>query len=1214
MIAAALIFMAATGANAQTPLPSLHVEGRNLVDTHGNPVVLHGVMDTPSPYFNNGRWGNSADTTKASMNACIGYFDKLFTAITDSAQGAYATVFRLHLDPAWTNDPTKPVTGRGTGEANISQFSIERLRFFLKNLYFPLMKHAIDHGLYVVVRPPGVCPDSVWVGGEYQQYLKTVWGTVASSDSVRKYEGQVSIELANEPVNVVDSENQSTGTALRDFFQPVIDTIRSCGFSGVVWVPGRAYQSNYESYKANPPSDSNYGYAVHAYVGWYNQPDSTADSASFVDEWARSIPVVESRPLIVTEVDWSPEVPGAGHTDEHGNYVPANLGTWATGTTSHWGKAFKGVLDHYGNISMTLSGTACYLDIDKYLADGTVTPAFNSNAEACGAACFEWYKAYHAKDYPRPDFTFKPTGDNGDGTYTNPVITADFPDVDVVRVGNLYYMATTTMHLFPGCTILKSSDLVNWQYCANPLKQVAATADYNLEDGKEAYAGGMWACSMKYHNGKFYVLINAMGVGGFLLTAMDPEGEWTVRSLSRAYYDPGMLFDGGKVYVACGTGGINICELDTAFNFVQEKSVLANKPGLEGSHLYKIGDYYYIYATYGGWPSGQVAFRSKDIFGPYEEKMLIEKEINGSVNTVHQGALVQTQKGDWWTMLFEDDGAIGRRPNLQPVTWEDNWPVIGAEGVPYKTYKKPDLGAALTTQPLPTNDNFRTYPLGSQWQWNHNPDNGAWSLFERPGFLRLRTASVARDFMHARNTLTQRVFTTRDDAALSTGTIRLDVRGMVVGDRAGIALQQDPYALIGVERTVEGYNLVWRQDTLDFVDDFTPDSLAQPIALDSVIYLRAQYQNSTSRATFAFSTDNSTYTSFGRATEMRYNLAVFVGVRFAIFNYATRAVGGYADVDWFSTEPRFEENTYYDPTFSAMSREMLTMTNLQFPDTLELMTGNSVTLPLIADFEDGHSENVGAQARISLSADSILSVRSGMIQALRQGSLTLSASFTDPMGNTLAVQSHVISTFFPFDSTQISMSLFGDNNRYDQSTRTFTPGQYGQLGWRYVNGANMSGYKFLVFLFDSEPPGGAAVNIFQTDNIWGDCYNQPFSGLRAVVPLTAATLTSGDGKGKLLDPSSIYIISFWSYGNGDIDIADVYLTNNSDYSPPTGITSPWVSGSGSSDGSGGGSPDGALSRYCGVYSISGELIRRGTSTAGLPPGIYIVGNRKIVIR
>jgi hypothetical protein len=621
------------------PLPTLSVEGRWLVDQHGNHVVLHGVMDTPNMYFNGWRWGSPWDGTNTDYNStgakkCLNYFDKLFTGMEE----AKCTVFRLHLDPAWTNDPNKQSDGKESGEADISRFSSSRLKTFMKSLFVPLAQKAMNHGMYVVMRPPGVCPGSLQVGDYYNDYLMTVWDIVSSNDSVKKYAGQISIELANEPVSLKNAQGQDDPKALHDFFQPIVDKIRANGFTGVIWAPGTGWQANYTSYAAYPIEGYNIGYAVHDYCGWYGCSDDTPDPDNKIRQFHKQVPVVDTNPVIITEVDWSPKKEGTGHYNEHGDWVESNWGTWATGSTSKWGKAYKAMLDHFGNISMTLSGTSCLIDVDQLLADGSVVPAFDGYEEACGKACMDWYAEYYEVDWPHADFKNVSYSDQGNGKYKNPIIFADFPDPDVIRVGDTYYMVSTTMHHFPGATIVKSRDLVNWEYCAQPLAQLSAKDSYSLLGGENAYARGMWACSMKYHNGKFYILINGNDAGGFVLTASDPEGKWDMKPISRIYYDPGMLFDKGKIYIACGIGNIQMCELDEDFNYIQEKNVISGKDGLEGSHLYKIGDYYYIYATYGGWPSGQAVFRSKNIFGPYEEKMLVEKTINGKVNTVHQGA------------------------------------------------------------------------------------------------------------------------------------------------------------------------------------------------------------------------------------------------------------------------------------------------------------------------------------------------------------------------------------------------------------------------------------------------------------------------------------------------------------------------------------------------------------------------------------------------
>lgn len=397
-----LVLFMAVAMKAEGELSPLRVMGKHLVDDNGKAVTLHGVMDTPNRYFNGWRWqGWKPAYNGEDVPPCIEYFEKLYQALTDHKQGAYCTVFRLHLDPCWTNDPNLPLVG-DVGEHNISQFSKTRLIKYWKTLYTPLIKKALAHGLYVVIRPPGVCPHDIKVGDAYQEYLKTVWGAVTSATKfLNNNAGLVSIELANEPVDVYDSKGKkNSSVALRDFFQPIVDVIRENGFKGIIWVPGSGWQSWYNNYAKNPIVDpeDNFGYAVHCYPGWYNSSAGNNDKTNkerMRRQFETQVPVVMTNPVIVTEIDWSPLKPGEGHYDEHGNWVEPNYGTWGTATTSGFGNAFKYIHDYYGNISMTLQGSGLYFDIDKYLESGIVQPAFQGVEEACGEACFAWYKEYY---------------------------------------------------------------------------------------------------------------------------------------------------------------------------------------------------------------------------------------------------------------------------------------------------------------------------------------------------------------------------------------------------------------------------------------------------------------------------------------------------------------------------------------------------------------------------------------------------------------------------------------------------------------------------------------------------------------------------------------------------------------------------------------------------------------------------------------------------
>ena len=402
LLSLAMAMMSLAGFAADD-LPALHVKGKNLVDANGKTVVLHGVMDTPNRYFNGNRWGTGGYNV-SDITPCLNYFEKMFTAITDKEQGAYCTVFRLHMDPCWTNYNAPA----GTHENNIQYFNETRYKPFLSKLYVKLVEKALAHGLYVIVRPPGVCPQNIKVGDEYQAYLKKVWKLFASNATIQKNAGQVSIELANEPINVLLANGSKSDKALHDFFQPVVDEIRATGFKGIIWVPGAGYQSQYQSYAKYPITDSedNFSYAVHVYSGWYNASDKNCNHNAFIKQFQAQVPVVTSKPIMVTEIDWSPEDPdktSEGHYNEWGQWTQPNLGSWATASTSKWGLAWKAVHDHFGNIGMTLTHPQEYYDIDEYLKNGKVIPGFQNAKkhhlfeECCGYACMNWYKEWYLK-------------------------------------------------------------------------------------------------------------------------------------------------------------------------------------------------------------------------------------------------------------------------------------------------------------------------------------------------------------------------------------------------------------------------------------------------------------------------------------------------------------------------------------------------------------------------------------------------------------------------------------------------------------------------------------------------------------------------------------------------------------------------------------------------------------------------------------------------
>ena len=1003
----------------------LHVEGNQLKDPHGNTVVLHGFMDTPSPYFNNNRWGYSCDDN--TVSACITYFDRIFKAATDTTQGAYCNLFRLHLDCCWTNDGSYTYAvgkaqpeDQAKGEADIRHFNPTRLKKYMTSLYFKIAEKAKKRGMYVIMRPPGVCPGSLKVGDYYQEYLMEVWDIVTKNANVIKNSGWLSIELANEPVSIKDANGNDNAKAMHDYFQPIVDKIRANGFTGIIWVPGTGWQASYADYAKYPITGYNIGYAVHDYTGWYGCSDNHCDPDALINQFHNQVPVIDTNPICITEIDWSPEDPTKeGHYNEHGEWVQPNMGTWSTGSTSKWGLAYKALHDHYGNISMTLSGSHCYFDWNTYANSNykTVVPAYGGEPEACAKACFDWYAEWAKEKQPRPDFEYQWSADQGNGKYINPVINADAPDPDIIRVDDWYYMATTTFTHFPGTTIYKSRDLVNWEFCSNPLTKIADSDDYNLKNNKNHYSKGQWAPSLKYYNKKYYLNFIAYGDDGgdFMLMANNPEGPWSMEKVDGFYYDSGFLFDDdGSIYVAHGINHITVSKVDPNNKFKSTKDVeviVRDDKGLEGCHMYHIGDYYYIYATYNT-EASQTIFRATSPFGPYEESAdRIFKD-----QKIHQGGLVETQTGEWWTILFKDAGAIGRDPYLEPVTWTDGWPVIGKNGRDVSEsgtgYVKPNVGIGWPKTYLPTNDPFVGNGMDKQWEWNHNPDNNAWS--KQGGWLRLNTTGITNDLMQARNSLTQRIhcFSPANTASTkvenSYGTIKMAVGNMKDGDIAGLAVFQDPYAMIAI-RQDEGVRRLYSKRS-DY-EDWGNITEAQEILGDTIdadtIYLRALVNYGKNTANFYYSTDNSKWTKFGVELNMRFTLKIFVGQRFYLFNYATKENGGYVDIDWFSTEADFTEEKFYtkealqNMEISMLSEDDLRLGSLVIdPAEVEVRPGESVPVHAYAIGRSGYRREITDHINLTVKSNkaSVADYENGEIKGIALGETKIVFTFIDEYG------------------------------------------------------------------------------------------------------------------------------------------------------------------------------------------------------------------------
>jgi len=500
------------------------------------------------------------------------------------------------------------------------------------------------------------------------------------------------------------------------------------------------------------------------------------------------------------------------------------------------------------------------------------------------------------------------TADNGVGTYKNPLLWGDWPDPDVIRVGDEFYFISTSMHYVPGCPILKSKDLVNWDMAGYAVDHYDEDPRYSLQGG-EMYLRGSWAATIRHHNGLFYVGFCTPKWGKengqfSICTAKDIKGPWTRTIFPEYLYDPGLFFDNdGKVYVVHGQGKLYVTELAADVRSVIGKPIeiwnkAIDKPqgssapykayGMEGSHVYKINGYYYITCPAGGTEGWQVCLRSKNIYGPYESKIIIQDETSYPKNGLHQGGMLQLKDGSWWFIIMQDRGPIGRVPHLVPVEWKDSWPMLGKEGngKGVVVNEKPKVGKTHPITVPATTDEFNTSTLGLQWQWNHNPDNEKWSLTERKGYLRLHP-SFANDLTMSRNTLTQRV-----QGPASEGTVEIDVSRLKDGNNAGFGIFQKPYAYIAVRKVGNKKCLLMINNgqVIDSIDQFIPNK----------IWIKASATHIGFTATFSYSVDGKKFIPFGNQLKMDLGYA-WTANRFALFNFSTRKEGvdGYADFNWF---------------------------------------------------------------------------------------------------------------------------------------------------------------------------------------------------------------------------------------------------------------------------------------------------------------------------
>ncbi|KAL5386145.1 hypothetical protein DPSP01_004229 [Paraphaeosphaeria sporulosa] len=514
-------------------------------------------------------------------------------------------------------------------------------------------------------------------------------------------------------------------------------------------------------------------------------------------------------------------------------------------------------------------------------------------------------------------------------TFTNPILWEDYPDLEVIRVGEVFYYTSSTFAFSPGAPVLKSYDLVNWTPVSHSVPNLNFGTKYNLNSATDrAYVKGIWASSLRYRDstdtfmwigcveGKSYVWTSS---GGGAKNNNGEVSSWnwkSTASVNKCYYDCGLLVDDDDtIYVAYGSTNIMVAQLNKDGTAeVKSQQVYTNGQYIEGSRMYKKDGYYYIFVTKPA--SDEYVLKSKSPWGPYEMKVLVQS-IGGPLSSAgfsHQGGIVSTKDNQWYYVAFMDSYPGGRIPVAAPITWSsDGWPslVKDSSGKWGTTYPMP-VSTSKTVPPVTGTDTFQGTSLSHEWEWNHNPDTSKFKLLGgSTGGLQLSTATVTDDLYTARNTLTHRIIGPK-----SAGTFRLDISKMADGDRAGAALFRDNMAYIGIHREGSTNKLVYVNNLkLDQANSWKTSATGTVAASSTLaagtteVWFKVQaditpaFGSSTQRTTtFWYSTDGSKFTQLGGAFGMINDWQFFTGFRFAAFNFATKALGGSVTVKSFDMQ------------------------------------------------------------------------------------------------------------------------------------------------------------------------------------------------------------------------------------------------------------------------------------------------------------------------
>lgn len=516
--------------------------------------------------------------------------------------------------------------------------------------------------------------------------------------------------------------------------------------------------------------------------------------------------------------------------------------------------------------------------------------------------------------------------DNGDGTYTNPVINADYSDPDVCVVGEDYYLTASSFNCTPGLPILHSKDLVNWEIIGHALKNIEPASVYNMP----SHGNGVWAPSIRYHNGEFYIYWGDPDYGVFMVKTKNPAGEWEKPVCvipGPGNIDSTPLWDeDGRCYLVSAYANsrsrfasvIVVRELSAdGTKAIGDPVIVFDGNGTEnrtceGPKFYKRDGWYWIMCPAGGVPTGfQLAMRAKSPFGPYECKKVLAQG-KSDVNGPHQGAWVHTAFGEDWFLHFQDKGCYGRVVHLQPVEWRDNWPVMGIDkdgdycGDPVKTYRKPKTSKAWPIQNPVESDEFNQPLLGKQWQWhaNYNQFFGMPTSF---GTFRVYNHKLSENFVNlweVPNLLLQK---TPADKFTATAKVRVTAKDQ--NQFGGLIMMGLDYSAIVVKRVGDEFEL--QQITCLKADKGKPEKVnviakLKPTEVDKIDYQPAIHEDiylsmmvNDGICNFAYSLDGKKYKKVGESFKMREGKWIGAKIGFVAAEPAGKANRGWLEADWF---------------------------------------------------------------------------------------------------------------------------------------------------------------------------------------------------------------------------------------------------------------------------------------------------------------------------